>query len=140
MEKQEVQVTWLNLLCLSLWPSICFGNDEKVYPLPASLIGILAHPWLGGQNLNFAIPSEYLVNLLKLFLNAPHSGSTVEAREKDFYSPSLSLSSGLVQESDKGAGSQTTSIHDLDFIEHARPNYKKKKSKPPAEDLFIMTR
>lgn len=104
------------------------------------VVGVSVGMLQGGQNLNFAIPSEYLVNLLKLFLNAPHSGSTVEAREKDFYSPSLSLSSGLVQESDKGAGSQTTSIHDLDFIEHARPSYKKKKSKPPAEDLFIMTR
>ena len=109
-------------------------NDE------GKVVGVSVGMFQGGQNLNFAIPSEYLVNLLKLLRNAPPSGSIVEAREKDFYSPSLSLSSRLVQKSNKRAGVPKTSIHDLDFIEHTRPSYKKEKSKAPAEDLFIMTR
>ena len=104
------------------------------------VVGVSVGMLQGGQNLNFAIPSEYVVNLLKLLHEAPHFNLTDAELARNFYSPNLRLSSSLVQQSDKRAGSPKTSIHDLDFIEHTRPTFQKKKLKSSPEDLFIMTR
>jgi S1-C subfamily serine protease len=104
------------------------------------VIGVSVGMVQGGQNLNFAIPSEYVVSLLKLVEDKKFSRSYTSSRTKDFFSPTLSLSSELIQENHNKEKKYVSTIHKLEFLDHSRGSTNKKGKENTTDNIFIMSR
>lgn len=115
------------------------------------VVGVSVGIFQGGQNLNFAIPSEYVNSLISLLSRGEEIGSFVASASNKFFSPKVNLSSSLHQNIRHKDSLMVSSIHELDLIDHARsdtkfndnrinpiPNSNKEKSN--ARGVFIMTR
>ena len=110
-----------------------FNNDGEV-------IGVSVGIVQSGQNLNFAIPSEYLVYLIESIDKGENLSIELPSKVPSPFTPRYKNSSKIVQKTKFGYNANIISIHDLDFIDYSRSKIDEKKPILSTDDIFIMTR
>ena len=110
-----------------------FNNDGEV-------IGVSVGIVQSGQNLNFAIPSEYLVYLIESIDKGENLSIELPSKVPSPFTPRYKNSSKIVQKTKFGYNANIVSIHDLDFIDYSRSKIDEKKPILSTDDIFIMTR